>query len=112
MHVIYNRPDKNRGPALAHYKDNKQFLILWLIAMVILLSVASSVHSITHIEDTAKQHNVHCSSLHQLQNVVTSTPYIVPVMVQSYARQQFRLISFASQFTRYFNTRAPPQTVE
>ncbi|MGI2170930.1 DUF2946 domain-containing protein [Shewanella sp. MF05960] len=95
---------------MAYHEDNKHFLTLWLIAMVVLLSVASSIHSITHIEDTAKHHSVHCSSLHQLQNVITSTPYIVPVMVQSYVRQQFQLISFTSQFTRFFNTRAPPQT--
>lgn len=108
MHVTYNLGLALGELTLAYHKINKQILTLWLIVMVVLLSVGSSIHSISHINDSTTHHSAYCSSLHQLQSAVTSHSFVVLIQVQSYVCSPPKLIGLSPLFAIFSRCRAPP----
>lgn len=90
--------------------QTRRTLAIWLAAMLVLLSVAIAVHSISHANEDPKSHCSLCLHQHQLQHAITSTPYHFQLAQQSYISVEFQAISFKRPFSRFFNSRAPPLT--
>ncbi len=49
---------------------NRKNIAIWLSAILLILSVAASVHSIEHIEEGAKTNCSLCFHLHQLDKIL------------------------------------------
>ncbi|MCP3129963.1 DUF2946 domain-containing protein [Shewanella sp. KJ2020] len=90
--------------------QTRRRLALWLAAILVLLSVAFAVHSVSHANDDTKAHCSLCLHQHQLQYALTSTPFHFQLAQQCYICVEFQAISFKRPCCRYFNSRAPPIT--
>ncbi|WP_297893342.1 DUF2946 family protein [Shewanella sp.] len=90
--------------------QTRRTLALWLAAILVLVSVALAVHSVSHANDDTKAHCALCLHQHQLQHALTSTPFHFQLAQQCYICVEFQAISFQRLFSRYFNSRAPPIT--
>ncbi|ABM23871.1 MULTISPECIES: DUF2607 family protein [Shewanella] len=88
----------------------RRTLAIWLVAILVLLSVASAVHSVSHLKDDSTTHCALCLHQHQTQHALTSTPFHFQLSQQSYIRVEFQVVSFEQLFSRFFNSRAPPIT--
>jgi hypothetical protein len=95
---------------LEHVTQTRRSITLWLIAMMVFLSLATSIHSVTHLNDKSTDHCVLCVHQHQLQNALTSTAYHFHLARQRFVSVEFQAVSYSRPFTAYFNSRAPPIT--
>ncbi|MBO2567943.1 hypothetical protein I6M39_02850 [Shewanella algae] len=85
-------------------------IAIWLAAILVLLSVAASAHSISHLEEGHKTHCTLCFHQHQLNKLMPGTGLHLDAIKQSYIRVSFTAPSWQATHVRLFNSRAPPVT--
>ncbi|MGI2188586.1 DUF2946 domain-containing protein [Shewanella oncorhynchi] len=90
--------------------QTRRTLAIWLAAILVLLSVAIAVHSVSHASEDSKANCSLCLHQHQLQHALTSTPFHFQFAQQGYISVEFQAVSFKRPFSRFFNSRAPPIT--
>ncbi|PHY60679.1 DUF2946 domain-containing protein [Shewanella xiamenensis] len=90
--------------------QTRRRLALWLAAILVLLSVAFAVHSVSHLNDDTKAHCALCLHQHQLQHALSYSPLDFQVSQQGVISVEFDVISFKTPFRRNFHSRAPPLT--
>jgi len=49
---------------------NRRYIAIWLSAILLVMSVAASAHSVEHIDDGAKKHCTLCFHQHQFDQVL------------------------------------------
>ena len=87
---------------------NRQIIIIWLSVILLILSVAVSVHSVEHIDEGAKTNCSLCFHLHQLDKVLPQQYANVEI-----SNQKHDLISITQPIVRLthsviYLSRAPP----
>jgi hypothetical protein len=86
----------------------RQTIAIWLSAILIVLSIAASAHSVKHLDDGVQNHCTLCFHQHQLNKTLHSSPFVFAVIKQTFERQQYSLPFLLSVFQAYYQSRAPP----
>ncbi|MBB1390295.1 ABC-type zinc uptake system zinc chaperone [Shewanella vesiculosa] len=89
----------------------KQTIAIWLSAILIVLSVAASAHSVRHLDDGVKNHCTLCFHQLHLNKTLQFSSFVFAVTKQTFELQQYTLPPFSSVFHRYYHSRAPPQSL-
>ncbi len=86
----------------------KQWLAMGLSALVILLSVAASAHSVEHVNHGLTEHCTLAFHQHQLAGgLSTSTPKL-PIFIQQVIIVEYVAIVLETPFAAHYQSRAPP----
>ncbi|CAM3564999.1 ABC-type zinc uptake system zinc chaperone [Shewanella violacea] len=83
-------------------------IALWLSAILICLSFAASVHSVEHIDHGDKGHCTLSIHKHQLNKLLPSVPFILPVSIQTFELTSYRVCERRAPHVSVFRSRAPP----
>ncbi|WP_108945011.1 DUF2607 family protein [Shewanella halifaxensis] len=90
----------------------RRCIALWLIAMMVLLSVASSVHGLTHLSKKLSHHSeacVLCIYKHQQHNALANAGFKFDIVRQGIITVvDVCVTSYDKPFSAFFNSRAPP----
>ncbi|GGB46377.1 ABC-type zinc uptake system zinc chaperone [Shewanella inventionis] len=86
----------------------RQIITIWLSAILIVLSIAASAHSVRHLDDGVQNHCTLCFHQHQLNKAIPTSELVFIASQQTFERQQFLLPCFVSAFQAYYQSRAPP----
>ncbi|WP_137225155.1 ABC-type zinc uptake system zinc chaperone [Shewanella sp. MEBiC00475] len=86
----------------------RQTIAIWLSAILIVLSIAASAHSVRHLNDGVQNHCALCFHQHQLNKTIHSSNIVFVVTKQTFERQQYTLPFSFSVFKAYYQSRAPP----
>jgi hypothetical protein len=86
----------------------RQTIAIWLSAILIMLSIAASAHSVKHLDDGVQNHCTLCFHQHQLNKTLHSSPFVFAVIKQTFEREQYSLPFLLSVFQTYYQSRAPP----
>ncbi|MEZ9821803.1 DUF2946 domain-containing protein [Shewanella sp. 10N.286.45.A1] len=90
----------------------RRSIALWLIAMMVLLSVASSVHSVTHLSKKLSHHPescVFCIHKHQQHHALATADLLFqPVKLQFIIVLDVCFTNYSRLWISFFNSRAPP----
>ncbi|WP_350354802.1 DUF2946 domain-containing protein [Shewanella psychrotolerans] len=90
--------------------QSRRSITLWLIAVMVLLSLATSIHSVVHLKEKPTDQCVLCIHQHLHQNAITSTPFNFHLTQQQFVPAEFTAITYNRPFRFFFNSRAPPIT--
>ncbi|MCE9685854.1 ABC-type zinc uptake system zinc chaperone [Shewanella sp. AS16] len=86
----------------------RRAIAIWLSAILVLLSLAASAHSVTHLDDGATSHCTLCFHQHQLNKMLPLQPLYLKSDGQQFERLSFSLPSYVSQHSSCYHSRAPP----
>ncbi|MGL5390218.1 MAG: ABC-type zinc uptake system zinc chaperone [Shewanella sp.] len=86
----------------------RQAIALWLTAILLLLSVAASAHSVTHLDDGANSHCTLCIQHHQFKQLLTSQPLLLKPLAQPVEPLVWVLVQFLCQHVGVYLSRGPP----
>lgn len=86
----------------------RQTIAIWLSAILIVLSIAASAHSVRHLDDGVQNNCTLCVYQHQLNKALHSSTIVFAVVKQTFERQQYVLPTLLSVFKAYYQSRAPP----
>ena len=86
----------------------KQKLVIGLVAVLLCLSFAASAHSLSHLDDGAKNHCTLCYHQHQVNNLLPSCELKLAIERQGIESQEYILPPSYSRHVSFFNSRAPP----
>ena len=86
----------------------RQTIAIWLSAILIVLSIAASAHSVRHLDDGVQNHCTLCFHQHQLNKTIHSSNIVFVVTKQTFVRQQYTLPFYLRVFSSYYQSRAPP----
>lgn len=86
----------------------RHIISIWFAAVLVLVSLAASAHSVTHLDDEAKTHCTLCFHQHQLNKILLTQPLALNLAIQRFEVCEFVLpVSFAKHQSVYLS-RAPP----
>ncbi|UUO24442.1 ABC-type zinc uptake system zinc chaperone [Colwellia sp. M166] len=63
---------------------NRRFIAIWLSAILLIMSVAASAHSVEHIDEGAKTHCTLCFHQHQFDQVLPQQDANLEFIYQQY----------------------------
>lgn len=86
----------------------RRTISIWLAAVLILLSLAASAHSVTHLDDGAKTHCTLCFHQHQLNKILLTHPLTLNLAIQHFDVVEFILPSSILEHVSVYRSRAPP----
>jgi hypothetical protein len=86
----------------------RQTIAIWLSAILIVLSIAASAHSVRHLEDGVQNHCTLCFHQHQLNKTLHTNELVFTTSQQTFERQHYTLPFLLSVFHVYYQSRAPP----
>ena len=87
----------------------QQWLAIGLSALVLLLSVAASAHSVKHLNHNLTEHCTLAFHQHQFASgLSTSTPKL-PIKIQQVITSEFTVAVCEMPFAALYHSRAPPQ---
>ncbi|GGQ32525.1 ABC-type zinc uptake system zinc chaperone [Shewanella litoralis] len=86
----------------------RQTIAIWLSAILIVLSIAASAHSVRHLDDGVQNHCTLCFHQHQLNKTIHTSELVFTASKQTFERLQFTLPCLVSAFQAYYQSRAPP----
>ncbi|WP_299790460.1 ABC-type zinc uptake system zinc chaperone [uncultured Shewanella sp.] len=81
---------------------------IWLSAILICLSFAASAHSVEHIDDGAQGHCTLCFHQHQLNKLLPTHQFQLPVSLPVYEVVNYRARVHHAVHVNRFRSRAPP----
>ena len=86
----------------------KQWLAIGLSALVLLLSVAASAHSVEHVHHGLTEHCTLAFHQHQFASGLANSTPTLPIAVQQVVTTEFRLEVCERLFVALYQSRAPP----
>ncbi|AFV73515.1 ABC-type zinc uptake system zinc chaperone [Shewanella oneidensis] len=86
----------------------RRTISIWLAAVLVLLSLAASVHSVTHLDDGAKTHCTLCFHQHQLNKILLTHPLALNLAIQRFDVCDFFLPVILVKHVSVYLSRAPP----
>jgi hypothetical protein len=90
------------------FVTNRQYIAIWLSAILLVLSVAASAHSVEHLDEGAKKHCTLCFHQHQFNQALpqqdANLEFIRQEVEPSYSAQL--TLVFSQHIT--YQSRAPP----
>ena len=84
---------------------------IWLSAILIMLSVAASAHSVSHIDEGANSHCILCFHQHQLNKVLPQQTFALHIITQHYENIRIELQQTLVSHTSVYNSRASPYSL-
>ncbi len=87
---------------------NRQRIAIWLSAILIILSVAASAHSVEHIDEGAKTHCTLCFHQHQYQNALPQQDANIEIVSQLFQPTITPQTCLAFAPCAIYLSRAPP----
>ena len=87
---------------------NRRLIAIWLSAILLVLSVAASAHSVEHIDDGAKTHCTLCFHQHQFNQVLPQQDANLEFISQHYEATSIAQPSLALVQRVTYLSRAPP----
>nr|WP_275679532.1 ABC-type zinc uptake system zinc chaperone [Shewanella sp. PS-2] len=86
----------------------RRTISIWLAAVLVLLSLAASAHSVTHLDDGAKTHCTLCFHQHQLNKILLTHPLTLNLAIQRFDVCDFPLPVILVKHVSVYLSRAPP----
>ncbi len=87
---------------------NRRFIAIWLSAILLVLSVAASAHSVEHIDEGAQTHCTLCFHQHQFNQVLPQQDANLEFKSQQYESNSVAQPSLALIQSVTYLSRAPP----
>jgi len=87
---------------------NRRLIAIWLSAILLVLSVAASAHSVEHIDEGAKTHCTLCFHQHQFDQVLPQQDANLEFIGQYYEARSIAQPLLALVHSVTYLSRAPP----
>jgi hypothetical protein len=87
---------------------NRRLIAIWLSAILFVLSVAASAHSVEHIDESAKTHCTFCFHQHQFDHVLPQQDANFEFISPQYETMSIAQPSLALLISVSYLSRAPP----
>lgn len=89
-------------------ESNRRHIAIWLSAILLVLSVAASAHSVEHIDDGAKKHCTLCFHQHQFNQTLAQQDANLDVAQQKVEATFCEEQSLTLPHDVFYHSRAPP----
>lgn len=86
----------------------RRTISIWLAVVLVVLSLAAAVHSVTHLDDGAKAHCTLCFHQQQFNKILLSQPLTLDLAGQRFDVVEFVLPILVSKHISVYLSRGPP----
>ncbi|MGB0893206.1 MAG: ABC-type zinc uptake system zinc chaperone [Parashewanella sp.] len=91
--------------------NSQKWWAIWLSAVLLILSVAASAHSVEHVDHGINEHCTLCFHQHQLNHFLGQNHIDLPIIPQQYSRVTIDPLGYRLLARYDYRSRAPPNFI-